>query len=147
MEPELTVAGLAERYLHVAVNCRAATLASYRYTIEAHILPELGDLPIGEVDKSRVARFHYRRRATPQAANTAVKILSRMFAMAEAWELIAPGRNPCRAVRRYREVRRERFLTPDEYRKLGRVLKEAEADGSASPSAIATGARSHRPGP
>ena len=35
------------------------------------------------------------------------------------------------------EVRRERFLTPDEYRELGRVLQEAEADGSVRPSAIA----------
>ncbi len=139
VEPELTVAGLAERYMqgHVAVNCRAATQASYRYTIEAHILPELGELPISEVDRSRVAEFHYRLRKTPQAANAAVKILSRMFSMAEAWELAPPGRNPCRAVRRYREVRRERFLTPEEYRELGRVLTEAEAVGSVRPSAIA----------
>ena len=139
VQPELTVADLAERYLtgHVEVNCRAATLASYRYTIEAHILPELGGLPIGEVDRSRVAKFHYRRRATPQAANTAVRILSRMFSMAEAWELIGPGCNPCRAVRPYKAVRRERFPTPEEYRRLGRVLKAAESDGSASPSAIA----------
>ena len=139
VEPELTVARLAERYMkgHVAVNCRAATQASYRYTIEAHILPELGELPMSEVDRSRVAKFHYRRRRTPQAANAAVKILSRMFSMAESWELLPPGRNPCRAVRRYKEVRRERFLTPDEYRELGRVLQEAEADGSVRPSAIA----------
>jgi len=137
--PELTVAGLAERYMkgHVAVNCAEATQASYRCMIEAHIVPELGELPIGEVDRSRVAKFHYRRRATPQAANAAVKILSRMFSMAETWELLPPGRNPCRAVRRYREVRRERFLTPAEYRALGRVLSEAQRDGSARPSAIA----------
>ncbi len=137
VEPELTVAGLAERYMqgHVTVNCGERTQASYRYTIEAHILPELGDLPVSEVDRSRVAKFHYRLRGTPQAANAAVKILSRMFSLAEAWELVPPGRNPCRAVRRYREIRRERFLTPGEYRELGRMLKEA--DGSARPSAIA----------
>ena len=58
-----------------------------------------------------------------------------MFSLAEAWELVPPGRNPCRTVRRYKEIRRERFLTPDEYRTLGRVLKEA--DGSARPPAIA----------
>ena len=139
VEPELTVAGLAERYMkgHVEVNCREKTQASYRYMIDAHILPELGDLPIGEVDRSRVAKFHYGLRETPQAANASVRILSRMFSLAEAWELVPPGRNPCRAVRRYKEIRRERFLTPDEYRELGRVLKEAEADGSARPSAIA----------
>ena len=138
-EPELTVAGLAERYMegHVKVNLREKTQASYRYMIEGHILPELGDLPISDVDRSRVAKFHYGLRATPQAANLSVRILSRMFNMAEALELVPPGRNPCRAVRRYREVRRERFLTPDEYRELGRVLKETEAEGSARPSAVA----------
>ena len=125
---------------HVKVNLREKTRASYRYTIEAHILPELGDLPISEVGRSRVAKFHYGLRETPQAANAAVNILSRMFNMAEALELVPPGRNPCRTVRRYREVRRERFLTPDEYRELGRVLKETEADGSARPVAVAVAA-------
>ena len=139
VEPELTVAGLADRYMqgHVAVNCRKRTQINYRYVIEAHILPELGELPISEVDRSRVAKFHYGLRETPQAANNAVRILSRMFSMAEAWELAPPGRNPCRAVRRYKEVRRERFLTPGEYREVGRVLKEAEANGSVSPPAAA----------
>ena len=139
VEPELTVAGLAERYMqgHVAVNCRERTQANYRHIIQRHILPELGELPISEVDRSRVAKFHYRLRETPQAANNALRVLSRMFSMAEAWELAPPGRNPCRAVRRYKEVRRERFLTPGEYREVGRVLKEAEANGSLSPSAAA----------
>ena len=36
-----------------------------------------------------------------------------------------------------KEHARERFLTPDEYRRLGRVLKEAERDGSVWPPAIA----------
>ena len=40
-------------------------------------------------------------------------------------------------MRRYKEHRRERFLAPDEYRRLGRVLDEVEADGSALSSAIA----------
>ena len=139
VEPELTVAGLAERYMqgHVAVNCRKRTQASYRHIIQRHILPELGELPITEVDRSRVAQFHYRLRETPQAANTAVKVLSRMYSMAETWELAPPGRNPCRTVRRYKEVRRERFLSPGEYLKLGRVLKEAEGTGSVRPSAAA----------
>ena len=47
-----------------------------------------------------------------------------------------PRRNPCRSVRRYRENRRERFLTPGEYRRLGGVLDEAEADSSVFPSAV-----------
>ena len=55
----------------------------------------------------------------------------------EAWELVPPGRNPCRSVRRYKQHSRERFLTPEEYRCLGRALSEVEANGSVWPPAIA----------
>ena len=48
-----------------------------------------------------------------------------------------PRRNPCRSVRLYRKNRRERFLTPEEYRTLGRVLKKAETEGGFMPSAVA----------
>ena len=46
-----------ERYMqrHVVVNCREKTQASYRYIIEAHILPELRELLISDVDQARVA--------------------------------------------------------------------------------------------
>ena len=60
-----------------------------------------------------------------------------MFHLAEAWELVPPGRNPCRSVRLYKQRSLERSVTPDEYRRLGRVLKEAERDGSVWPLAIA----------
>ena len=55
--------------------------------------------------------------------------------MAEALELAPPGRNPCRAVRPVQGGQGKRFFTPDEYRELGRVLKEA--DGLVQPSAVA----------
>ena len=46
-----------ERYMqrYVVVNCREKTQASYRYIIEAHILPELRELLISDVDQARVA--------------------------------------------------------------------------------------------
>ena len=47
-----------------------------------------------------------------------------------------PRRNPALSIRRYKEYRRERFLSPDEYRRLTRVLDEAQADGSVFPTAI-----------
>ena len=48
-----------------------------------------------------------------------------------------PRRNPCKSVRLYKRNRRERFLTPEEYRRLGRVLEEAETKGGFLPSGIA----------
>ena len=72
----------------------------------------------------------------PYQANQTVSVLGKMFQLAEAWGMTAPRRNPCRSVRHYKEHRRERFLTPEEYRRLGRVLDEAAGDGSVFPSAV-----------
>ncbi len=137
-EPEITVAGLAERYLraHVAVHCKASTTRLYRGVLDNHILPELGGMALSAVGRGHLAALHYRLRDTPRMANEAVKVLSKMFSLAEAWNLAPPGKNPCRSVRKYRDKRRERFLTEEEYRRLGRVLAAAEADGSVWPPAI-----------
>ena len=137
--PTWTVADMAERYMeaHVAVNCRPKTKELYGRVVTAYILPELGELPIEAVDRVHVSALHYALRDKPYQANHAVDVLSKMFSLAEAWGLAPPRRNPCRSVRRYKERRRERFLTPEEYRRLGGVLDDAEEDGSVWPSAIA----------
>ncbi len=138
-EPELTVAGLAERYAraHVAVNCKANSARTYRGLLDKHILPELGDLTVSAVERGHVAALHYRLRDTPRTANQVVKVLSKMFSLAEAWGLAPAGTNPCRSVRKYREREHERFLTGEEFQRLGRVLDAAEADGSVYAHAIA----------
>ena len=140
-----TVADLAQRYLsaHVAVNCNAHTAGIYRGSLENHILPALGMMPLAMVETAHVATLHYRLRETPRAANRALSVLSKMFSLAAAWGLVADGTNPCRGVRKYKEKKRERFLSRDEYRRLGWVLAEAEAEaeagieGAVSPYAIA----------
>ena len=40
-------------------------------------------------------------------------VLSKMFSLSQAWGMVPPGDNPCRFVLRYKEGRRERFLTED----------------------------------
>ena len=137
--PEWTMADLAERYMcaHVEVNCRPSTAKNRRNTVAKYILPELGRLPIGAVNQKQVAALHYKLRDMPYQANETLNVLAKMFSLAEAWGMTPPRRNPCRAVRKYKEHRRERFLTPDEYRRLGRVLDEAEEEGSVSSHAIA----------
>ena len=93
-------------------------------------------MPLGAVERSHVAALHYRLRDTPRAANRALMILSKMFSLASAWGLAPERPNPCRSVRKYKEGKRERFLTREEYRRLGAALAEAEFDGSAWPPAV-----------
>ena len=134
-----TVADLAERYMrvHVAARCNAHTAGIYRGSLENHILPALGALPLGAVGRAEAEALHRRLGGTPRAANRAIAILAKMFTLAEQWGMMPEGGNPCRSIRKYREGRRERFLSRQEYRRLGRALAEAEADGSASPHAVA----------
>ena len=74
---------------------------------------------------------------TPSRANQSVGVFSKMFKLAVAWGMTPARPNPCRSVRRYKERSRERFLTEDEYARLGRVLFEAEAEGPLMASAVA----------
>ena len=137
--PELTVADLAERHMkaHVEVNCRPKTVETLGRVVRLYVVPELGALPVTAVDRSHIAALHLKMSDKPYQANRTVDVIAKMFRLAEAWGLVPPRRNPCRSVRRYREHRRDRFLTAEEYRRVGEVLNEAEADGSAMPSAIA----------
>ncbi len=134
-----TVADLATRYMdaHVRVNCRPKTVETFERLLRLYILPELGSLPLEEVDRLQVAALHRKLSDKPYQANAAIDVLARMFRLAGAWGMTSARRNPCRSIRRYREVRRERFLAPEEYRRLGRVLNEVEADGSVFPPALA----------
>ena len=139
VQPQTSVADLAERYMqvHVAANCNAHTARIYRGSLDNHILPELGEMPLAAVGRSDVAALHHRLHDTPRAANRALMILAKMFSLAAAWGLTPESANPCRSIRKYREGRRERFLTREEYRRLGAALAEAEAEGSAWPPAVA----------
>ena len=129
--PALTVADLAKRYMegHVAVNCNAHTWGIYRGSLDNHILPALGAMPVDAVGRSEVAALHYALRDTPRAANRALMVLSKMFSLAEAWGLAPAGRNPCRFVLKYKEGKRERFLSSGEYRRVGLELRGLEAEG------------------
>ena len=136
--PEPTVADLAERYMeaHVRVNCRPKTVDTFGRVVRLYIVPELGGLKLSEVDRPHVSALHHKLRDKPYQANATVMVLAKMFRLAEAWGMTPPRRNPCRSIRHYKETRRERFLSPEEYRRLGRVLDEAEADGSVFPTAV-----------
>ena len=134
-----TVAKVAERFMteHVAVRCKPATQRQCLDIIDRHLLPELGNVRLGRIGRERVSALHYSLHETPTMANKVVDLLSRLFNMAELWGIAPEGGNPCRFVRKYAEPPRERFLSEAEFKRLGRVLGEVEAEGKVHPSAVA----------
>ena len=133
------VGDLARQWLeeHVEVRCRPKTVEMYRLILEKHLLPALGRTPALSVDHERVAALHHSMRATPSMANRTVEALSRLWNAAEDRGRVPEGSNPCRHVVKYRERRRERFLSDAEFRRLGRALAGAETRGGVSVHAVA----------
>ena len=138
-EPEPTMAVIAERYMrdYVPAHCKASSTEVYRRALDIHILPALGEMPVGAVGREHVTELHYAMRGEPYAANAALKIVGKMLSLAVEWGLREAGPNPCRAVRKYRTRPRERFLTDTEYCRLGRALNVLEARGKVSRHAAA----------
>ena len=73
------VSDLAQPYLveHVEVRCEPRTIASGRWLVQKFVSPELGELPIDEVERKHIAALHYRHRDTPYQANRILEVVGR----------------------------------------------------------------------
>ena len=134
-----SVAELAKRYLeeYVEVRCKPRTVVQTRAIVHRHIVPVLGRLPLAAVERAQVVDLHQRLCATPAVANRVVRTLSLIYRLAEGWGLVPKGCNPCRSIVKYPGRRRERFLTDEEFVRLGEVLDEVGTRGGASALTVA----------
>ncbi|WP_170576424.1 tyrosine-type recombinase/integrase [Ruegeria atlantica] len=134
-----TVAALCERFFdtHVKERCKPSTQGEYRRAIDLFVVPAIGSFKVVDVERKDIAELHHKFRGKPYQANRTLGVLSKMFNLAEIWGLRPDGSNPCRHVPKYREEKRERYLSQDELQRLGQVLSEAERDSSESPFVVA----------
>ena len=58
--------------------------------------------------------MHHRLKDTPYQANRLLGLLSKMFNLAERWGYRPDGSNPTLHVEKFKEQRRERYLSNDE---------------------------------
>ena len=100
-------------------------------------LPGLGSLSVADIRKADMARFHASMAKTPSGANFALAVLSKFMRWCEDMGYRTEQTNPCRGLTKYRTAKRERFLSRDEFARLGDVLREAELNQSASLFAVA----------
>jgi len=126
-----TVKELLDRYIaeHLEKRNRPSTINRFKGIVEHDIRPELGYLAVAAVTRQDVHRLHASRVKTPRQANLIVAVCSKVFNLAETWEMRPEGSNPCRKIERYRETHRERFLSADELARLGATLRAAESEG------------------
>ena len=130
---------LADRYMteHARVKKQPRSIHSDEALLRLHILPALGPKKAAAIARSDISKLHHAMRDTRGAANRVLALLSKMFNLAEKWDLRPDGSNPCRHVERYPERKLERFLSSEEMRRLGKALTEAERARTEFPSVIA----------
>lgn len=120
-------ADVADRFLKVhGKKLKPATREVYGYLIRLQLVPSLGRRRIEEITKVDVASFHSKWAEKPRTANHALSVLSKIISWAEQQGLRPEHTNPCLGIERYRETKRERFLSAAELARLGKALDEAE---------------------
>ena len=142
-----TVAQLAERFLeeYVPIHCKPRTRVEYVHAVKRYILPALGEIRVVALARDDVAALHHGMRDKPYQANRTLGVVSKMLNLAEAWSLRPDRSNPCYHIRKYKERKRERFLTTEELARLSRALDEEESFAHSAVTAfrllLYTGAR------
>lgn len=115
--------------------------------IRLHVIPNLGHRLVRDITRQDIERLHWQlrrgrgkdgiQREMPVRANHVILLLSKMFGLAEEWNLRTQGSNPCRGVKKAPVRRRERYLSSQEIQGLAAVLDEAERSDTVPASMIA----------
>lgn len=124
--PTLTELAADWLAVHVDVKLKQSTARLYRSTLKSTILPSLGSIRVAQLSDDHIARMHHAARATPYAANRALAIISKLMNYAERKRLRPRGTNPVTGIDKYRERKRERFLSHSELHRLGAALAGPE---------------------
>jgi integrase len=123
-----TVAELADRFMvdHVRVKRKAGTAEFYRDILDRIVKPAFGTTKADKLTRIQVGRLHSLLVETPFQANRMLAVVGSMYAFASRVSIVPEGTNPARGVDKFKESRRERFLTGEELERLRIAIREAE---------------------
>jgi integrase len=114
---------------HVKAKRKARTADEYERILTLHVIPTLGSKRIVDLSRADVARVHSKLSESPYQANRAIALVSAVWNWAARRDEVSFAENPARAVERFAEKGRERFLTSEELVRLGDALRESETLG------------------
>lgn len=111
---------------HVILKLAIRTQEAYNAIIKKKLPKKFLEMPIKNVSRQDVAQLHHSMREIPTSANKVLAMLSKFFNWAEKFGYRPDHSNPCRHVEKFKEIPRQRFLSPAEQKNLWRALDEAE---------------------
>lgn len=107
---------------------KASTVARNMNAWRLELAATFGGCRVADITRADVVRWRDGCAGEKEAKfNRAVPVLAGLLKYAEALHLRRKGSNPCNGIARYKRPAKERYLTPLEYRRMGKELAEDEA--------------------
>lgn len=125
---EPTIEDLTARYLKewAEVRKKPKSVADDEQKIDAYIKKHWKGRTVASITREDMTRLQHKMKDKPIQANRTVALVSKMMNLAEVWGWRPDGSNPCRHVARYKENKRERYLSERELARLGEALREQD---------------------
>jgi integrase len=126
-----TLAELADRFMseHVAAKRKGRTAEFYRDILDRIVKPAVGTTKADKLTRLHIEKLHLSLSKTPSQANRMLAVVGSMYTFARRAAIVSEGINPARGIDKFKESRRERFLTTEELERLGSAIREAESSG------------------
>lgn len=127
----LTFREIADDFMkvHIRAKRKPRTAGEFERLLNRTILPALGSKRIEDIRRGDIARLHSKLGATPIVANKCLEIISAAWNFAARHDIVSAADNPARGVVKNRANLHERFLTSEEFNRLGDALRRAETEG------------------
>ena len=91
--------------------------------IERFIIPAWGNLQIINVKRADVVALHIKLGAQGYLANRVYSLLSKMFNLARVWDFVPEEHiNPCFGIEKFKEEKRDRFVSQEEFPRLAQAI-------------------------
>jgi integrase len=121
-----TVRDLADVYMRRHAIPHKKTWKDDERRIQKYILPIWRNLKVSNIGRADVAALHARiGNAHPYEANRVLELLSKMFELARRWGYLEENAvNPARDVDKFKEAKRDRWVTPEEVPRLVTAINQ-----------------------
>lgn len=131
---EWLMSDLAKTYLKEhAIYKREHSVREDTRMLNRYILPRLKRLKVNAVGQQDIELLRLRLKDTPTQCNRVLALLSKMFTMATLRKL--RGDNPCKGVPRFREEKREQWLSEKELQAMHDALDSYGAENATQQNA------------
>ena len=113
-----SISELASAYLeqHAIPKKRPKSIVDDRSMLKTIILPRFGTVKVQELSRREIQVLHTAMADRPYQANRVLSLLSKMFSLGVHWGWRSD--NPVKGIERYREDRRDRWLSDGELARL-----------------------------